>query len=134
MSFYAAQYNRPIPTLCQNTLRALTHYHWPENVRELKDIIQSLIAGSNTPIIELGMLPDKILSSLSTQPKNQQSHATHLPLWQIEKRAIEGVMHQCRGNIVQAAQILNISPSTIYRKKKEWKRHNNPAHHEDVNS
>ena len=42
------------------------------------------------------------------------------PLWQVEKEAIEQAIASCDGNIPKAAALLEISPSTIYRKKQSW--------------
>jgi two-component system repressor protein LuxO len=42
------------------------------------------------------------------------------PLWQIERAAIEKAILLCEGNIPKAAAMLEISPSTIYRKKMVW--------------
>jgi two-component system repressor protein LuxO len=42
------------------------------------------------------------------------------PLWKIEKQAIEQAIEQCDGNIPKAAALLDISPSTIYRKRQQW--------------
>ena len=38
----------------------------------------------------------------------------------IEKEAIEQAIASCDGNIPKAAALLEISPSTIYRKKQGW--------------
>jgi two-component system repressor protein LuxO len=42
------------------------------------------------------------------------------PLWQIERDAIESAIAQCGGSIPKAARLLDVSPSTIYRKKEAW--------------
>lgn len=42
------------------------------------------------------------------------------PLWQAEKRHIENAINICNGNIPRAAAFLEVSPSTIYRKKLQW--------------
>jgi transcriptional regulator of acetoin/glycerol metabolism len=42
------------------------------------------------------------------------------PLWQIEKEAIEDAIAACDGNIPRAAALLEISASTIYRKRMAW--------------
>ncbi|MEO0393076.1 MAG: sigma 54-interacting transcriptional regulator, partial [Pseudomonadota bacterium] len=44
------------------------------------------------------------------------------PLWQVEKRTIESAIAQCDGNISMAARLLEISPSTIYRKREQWEK------------
>lgn len=40
-----------------------------------------------------------------------------IPLWLVEKKAIEAAIVFCDGNIPKAAALLDVSPSTIYRKK-----------------
>ena len=42
------------------------------------------------------------------------------PLWVVEKETIEQAIEMCDGNIPKAAACLEISPSTIYRKKAHW--------------
>ena len=42
------------------------------------------------------------------------------PLWEIEKQVIEQTIEICDGNIPKAAALLEISPSTIYRKRQQW--------------
>ena len=43
-----------------------------------------------------------------------------LPMWQQEQRIIEDAIHSFGGNIALAAQALELSPSTIYRKRQAW--------------
>lgn len=42
------------------------------------------------------------------------------PLWQVERETIENAIAQCGGNIPQAAKLLDVAPSTLYRKKAAW--------------
>jgi DNA-binding NtrC family response regulator len=42
------------------------------------------------------------------------------PLWQVEKETIEEAIAACDGNIPRAAALLEISASTIYRKRMAW--------------
>ncbi|MCL1139537.1 sigma-54-dependent transcriptional regulator [Shewanella pneumatophori] len=42
------------------------------------------------------------------------------PLWLTEKRTIEGAIARCDGNVPKAAALLDISASTIYRKRQTW--------------
>jgi two-component system repressor protein LuxO len=43
-----------------------------------------------------------------------------LPLWQQEQRIIEDAIENFGGNIALAAAALELSPSTIYRKRQAW--------------
>lgn len=43
-----------------------------------------------------------------------------LPLAKIEEQAIKHAIDQCDGNVVRAAGLLQVSPSTLYRKIQSW--------------
>lgn len=43
-----------------------------------------------------------------------------MPFWEQERDIIENALYACKGNISRAAAVLQISPSTIYRKKQSW--------------
>ncbi|MCG9640459.1 sigma-54 dependent transcriptional regulator [Vibrio sp. Isolate34] len=42
------------------------------------------------------------------------------PMWQIEREAIQYAINHCDGNVLNAAVLLELSPSTVYRKKQAW--------------
>ena len=44
------------------------------------------------------------------------------PLWLEEKAIIERAIELCEGNIPRAAALLEISASTIYRKRTAWEK------------
>jgi two-component system repressor protein LuxO len=43
-----------------------------------------------------------------------------LPLAHLEQLAIKKAIDQCEGNVVRAAGLLQVSPSTLYRKIQSW--------------
>lgn len=125
-------------------------YDWPGNVRQLQNVIRNIVVLHNGHEVTENMLPPplngisgvKIASStvkqlsqpveyLSKNPipfepmmLSQESGKTKLdiePLWLVEKRAIQLAIDVCDGNIPQAAGLLEVSPSTIYRKLQSWK-------------
>ncbi|TNE58435.1 MAG: sigma-54-dependent Fis family transcriptional regulator [Alphaproteobacteria bacterium] len=42
------------------------------------------------------------------------------PLWEVEREVIEDAITKCGGNIPRAAAFLEVSPSTLYRKRQSW--------------
>jgi DNA-binding NtrC family response regulator len=61
----------------------------------------------------------------SDPPQTIEMHAARirpevLPMWQQEQRIIEEAIESFGGNIALAAQALELSPSTIYRKRQAW--------------
>ncbi len=111
--------------------RMLTH-PWPGNARELEVVIQRLAMlhteaeHVSAEMIE-GALTVASLSEPTTSDRNevvpfnaQMAEARIRPLWVEERRIIEGAITAFGGNIARAAHALEISPSTIYRKRQTW--------------
>jgi two-component system repressor protein LuxO len=62
-----------------------------------------------------------ILSSATAMPAGMGSNGSVEPLWLTEKRAIQSAIDYCEGNVNRAAGLLEVAPSTIYRKIQSWK-------------
>jgi len=84
---------------------------------------------SNKPLPKnhpLTTIQSKYANTSSTIPrayidKHTQQDATIIhSLSQIEKEAITQAIEFCNGNIPKAAALLEVSPSTIYRKRQSW--------------
>jgi len=67
-----------------------------------------------------------LLPSLADNVKTEKGMAVSnvddgiVPLWKSEKKIIESAIAYCDGNIPKAAALLDISASTIYRKRQSW--------------
>nr|WP_061017972.1 sigma-54 dependent transcriptional regulator [Vibrio splendidus] len=55
-----------------------------------------------------------------TTPAFTTSNGNIRPMWQIEREAIQHAINHCDGNVLNAAVLLELSPSTVYRKKQAW--------------
>ncbi len=95
-----------------------TAYDWPGNVRQLQNVIRNVVVLHDGPVVLPSMLPSPPagVPAPCLGEAGEQARPLHL----VEKEAIETAIAQCDGNIFQAAQLLEISPSTIYRKKAGW--------------
>lgn len=99
----------------------LKNYSWPGNIRELQSTIHCAVIMNQGRIITKDMLPEKIRQEKPASENKSDPEKDDLrPLWEIERDAIEKTIEACNGNIPKAASILEISPSTIYRKKSDW--------------
>ena len=118
---------------------ALSNYSWPGNVRELQNLVRRLVVltgedeiSPGTVLEAIAQSPNALASGSSSAEsierasldviavQDGETNQTVRPLWMIERDAIEGAISQCGGNIQQAARLLEISPSTIYRKREAW--------------
>ena len=111
-----------------------THYHWPGNVRELQNVMRNIVVLNQGKHVLPDMLPPA-LKTIGSQPTKLRKEAMPipeaekgmeqteiLPLWQVEKEAIEKAIRHCNDNIPNAAALLGVSPSTIYRKIQSWQK------------
>lgn len=109
-----------------NAQQALLNYTWPGNIRELENIIRNIVVLHNGPSIDHEMLPANLHHTEPTDKPTRTTASTatnahHIkPLWKVELDAIEEAITACDGNIQLAADLLDINPSTIYRKRKKF--------------
>lgn len=100
-------------------------YAWPGNVRHLQNIIRSLVVMYDERTVTKAMLPESLLKEtdavyVTKKPEHQEAE-TIFPLAHVERQAIERALEYCEGNIQQAAGLLQVSPSTLYRKIQSWR-------------
>lgn len=123
LKYYAQKYNKNFEDLSDCVIAIFKSHDWPGNVRELENLIHEIVSSYNAPIVTREMLPSHIGRITTKQEMLQQiekSSDMSLPLWRIEKRAIEAALRHSQNNVQKAAEILDVAPSTIYRKMKSW--------------
>jgi NtrC-family two-component system response regulator AlgB len=117
LQFFARQCGKNLQGFSGDAQRALLHYHWPGNLRELRNVIERavILAGGNR--IERDDLPDKL-----EQPRAGAGREVHVgervSLEELEQEHINRVLQQA-STMEEAAQILGINPATLYRKRKK---------------
>ncbi len=98
---------------------------WPGNVRQLQNLIRRIVVMFDGGVVTHHMaLAADIESRDHASPSAPVTTAEPqvLPMWQQEQKIIEDALDAFGGNIARAAAALEISPSTIYRKKLGWER------------
>jgi two-component system repressor protein LuxO len=122
------------PGFARAAEQSLLNHPWPGNVRELENTVRRVVI-----LNACEEVTDTMLALVSSRPTEQAAatpvHAdngTQLstyrteialePLWKTERRAIEHAIALCRNNVTEAAEHLEIAPSTIYRKREQWAR------------
>ncbi|MCF2856561.1 sigma-54 dependent transcriptional regulator [Pseudoalteromonas sp. SMS1] len=121
----------------------ILNYGWPGNVRQLENLIHSAVVMSDGPMIseetlmqQLHLKPDESLftpkirsqtTPMAQSPVLPSSKSTEqaasiniIPLSEVERFAIEQALQVCEDNVVKAAGLLEVSPSTLYRKIQKW--------------
>jgi len=107
-------------------------YNWPGNVRQLINVVRNIVVLHDHETVLPAHLPAPLDQDINT-PQSTHSIASPSeeavkpepdtsirPLQIVEREAIENAIESCHGNIPKAAALLEVSPSTIYRKKQAW--------------
>ncbi len=112
-------------------------YDWPGNVRQLQNVVRNVVILNRGDVVTPDMLPPPLdqelvnttasrvprvdVAAQSEAAADPVNHTVQiLPLWRVERDTIEAAIAACGGNIPQAAGLLEVSPSTIYRKRAGW--------------
>lgn len=122
----AERRNRPLPVVSKPVQQALMAYPWPGNIRELRNVVESMVVQDTDGRIDIDDLPDEIAPLGSTsdiEPMDFRGGADGLigrPLTDVEKFYIERALELTSGRRDEAAKLLGIGERTLYRKIKEY--------------
>nr|WP_086939627.1 quorum-sensing sigma-54 dependent transcriptional regulator LuxO [Thaumasiovibrio occultus] len=143
LAHMAVEENKPFSRFDKQVENIFLQYAWPGNVRQLQNVIRNIVVLNKAEVVSVDMLPPPLNEFSGANfalhnhidPVSQQqgdieppsepiavsaSKSTIQPLWLVEKQAIEAAIAACDGNIPRAAGLLEVSPSTIYRKLQTW--------------
>ena len=107
----------------------MMRHDWPGNVRELENAIERACALSSGPVLHLGDLPTQLQqrgleARRAAVAAGEDSAAAGAPelktLAELEREAILGAIRTLNGDKLQAAKLLGIGKTTLYRKLKEY--------------
>jgi DNA-binding NtrC family response regulator len=117
-------------TLSDEALRAMMHHDWPGNVRELEHAVDRACALSSGPVLELGDMPTQLQQQGLDSRRADTTPGAAEPavcspdvttLAHLERRAILNAIRTLNGDKLQAARLLGIGKTTLYRKLKEYR-------------
>ncbi|CAO3432952.1 sigma-54-dependent Fis family transcriptional regulator [Azospirillum endophyticum] len=133
----AERHGRSPVRFTAGALELLQRYDWPGNVRELRNVVERAVLLSTGGSIDIGDLPDELRDvsrdvegvveacgwggpypaiSGPAMPISAAPSPAPMSLTVTEQRTIEDVIAATGGNLSDAAAVLGISRSTLYRK------------------
>jgi two-component system response regulator HydG len=115
--------------LSDEALRTMMRYDWPGNVRELEHAVERACALSSGPVLHIGDLPTQLQQEglEAERVRADRDHAEPdqaapavTTLADLERQAILAAIRTLHGDKLQAARLLGIGKTTLYRKLKEY--------------
>jgi two-component system repressor protein LuxO len=138
---FAAEEGKGFRAFDDEASAILGGFSWPGNVRQLQNVVRNVVVLQDGETVSAGMLPPplgagtgparpvaaKPAPMVSPQPSEEppagkgiaQGVVAIRPLWQVEQELINAAISQCDGNVSRAAALLELSPSTVYRRLRE---------------
>ena len=115
LEFFAKAAGRRVPELTPEAEEALLRYGWPGNVRELRNAMERAIILSPAQVLGTTALPDRIASLAVDIPRLGGDYSVE----QVEREHVLQVLNRVPTQD-EAARILGIDPSTLWRKRKKY--------------
>ncbi|MDE3156093.1 MAG: sigma 54-interacting transcriptional regulator [Acidobacteriota bacterium] len=121
LAFFARQMGKRIEGFTDLAREALSRYPWPGNLRELRNAMERAAIFAAGPVLDAGDLPERVTAAgLGSGPEKPSAIAVGEPvtLEQLEAEHIRLILARAASR-EDAARVLGIDPSTLYRKRKQ---------------
>ncbi|MFH1046487.1 MAG: sigma-54 dependent transcriptional regulator [Candidatus Omnitrophota bacterium] len=118
LNLYNRAFRKKIAAISPEALDYLVHYDWPGNIRELKNVLERLVALKDEGEIKAQDLPFDIFVRGSLARHFRAEGMLKKACSDFEKQYIEVVLQRAGGNQVKAAKILGIHRNALFNKMK----------------
>jgi len=120
---FSSRHGKQIKGVSPAARRKLLGFNWPGNVRQLRNVVESMVVVDYDGLLDLDDLPEEL--SGAPEPVGNPSAASLAalvgqPLAELEKLFVIETLRQTAGNREEAAKMLGIGERTLYRKIKEY--------------
>jgi NtrC-family two-component system response regulator AlgB len=117
LAFFSRAVGRPAPAFSPAAEQALVAYGWPGNVRELRNAVERAVILWPSPVLEPQALPERIQAGAARDAV--PIIGGDFTLEEIERAHIAAVLARSRTKD-DAARVLGIDDSTLWRKRKRY--------------
>ncbi|MBC8603425.1 sigma-54-dependent Fis family transcriptional regulator [Parabacteroides acidifaciens] len=111
---YSRKYKKEIKGFSGEAQQLLKQYHWPGNVRELQHVIERAVILSEAGELQY----DDFMLRLPVSASQDKEGKFNLE--ELEKNTIREVLRHCSGNMTQAAGLLGITRTSLYRRLEKY--------------
>ena len=119
---FAAETGRKLRGYTPEALEAMQSYHWPGNIRELRNVIERAVVLSQGEWIDVADVSLSHLAAPGDTDKGIPRSGPFVPttIEEMERRHVLATLEAVGGNKTKAAAILGIERSTLDRKLAKW--------------
>ncbi len=118
LHFFSSQCGKRIRGFLPEVEQALQRHSWPGNLRELRNVVERAVIMAGGDQIRLADLPEKLYQDTPGTGAQALQVGARVSLEELENEHIARVTEQA-ATVEEAARILGIDPTTIYRRRKK---------------
>ncbi len=124
LSELTAETNKPVAGITPAALEALARHSWPGNIRELRNSVERAVLSCKGDYIDISDLPPALHNGSAAAAEAPAFAATSgqgLDDWlaDVERRAIQSALAQCKGVQAHAAKLLGVSERSLWHRIKK---------------
>ena len=104
---------------------------WPGNVRQVLNVVRNIVVLNAGGLVTLAMLPEALCEQMGRAHESEAPLVANAaepgldsligrPLAEIERLIVTATLARHGGSVPKAARVLELSPSTLYRKLESW--------------
>ena len=123
---FSRQHDKKIKGVAPEARRKLLAYDWPGNVRQLRNVVESMVVVDYDGVLGLDDLPEELNdapvppATSTADTANTLSALVGKSLDEVDRLFITETLRLAAGNREEAARMLGIGERTLYRKIKEY--------------
>lgn len=115
LKYYTQKYKKEISSFSREVHQLLKQYPWPGNVRELQHAIERAVILCDSNQLQY----DDFMLRLPEASAGKGLRDNY-NLDELEKTTITHVLRRCSGNLTQAAELLGITRTSLYRRLEKY--------------
>ncbi len=128
---FAQEEGRMFDGLSRDVIDLFRRLAWPGNVRQVLNVIRNIVVLNDGGLVTTAMLPEDLGLSHEVRGPDPQTAFPGLtepaldsllgrPLAEVERIIVTATLARHGGSVPKAARVLELSPSTLYRKLETW--------------
>jgi two-component system response regulator HydG len=121
--FFSRKHGKQIKGVSPPARRKLLAFDWPGNVRQLRNVVESMVVVDYDGLLDMDDLPEELADPVEPagEPATQSlAGLVGRSLEDLERLFMAETLHATGGNREEAARMLGIGERTLYRKLKEY--------------
>lgn len=111
---FSEHYRKQIAEIDSSAMNFFLRYHWPGNIRELRNVVERMVVLTEGSSLTLDTLHPELRQFITTISNSQSENRLGRLTGELERELILNALRECQGNKSKAAASLGLPRSSLY--------------------